>query len=108
METRWVKHGSKLTEESLVKWRGFPAEDATWEITYKMQEKFKDLEDKDPVKERGIDNKPRSHSCREGKQLSSIQGNLLQDEATSALRLKLRGHVLLLNMDQLQQLLALE
>ena len=42
------------------------------------------------MKERGIDNKPRSHSCREGKQLSSIQGNLLQDEATWALRLKLR------------------
>lgn len=29
LDTRWVKQGSRLVEESLVQWKGLPADDAT-------------------------------------------------------------------------------
>ncbi|KAH9780314.1 hypothetical protein KPL71_008031 [Citrus sinensis] len=33
IDTRWVRHGTKFIEESLVQWKTLPAEDATWEET---------------------------------------------------------------------------
>ncbi|KAL5760273.1 hypothetical protein ACOSP7_018787 [Xanthoceras sorbifolium] len=61
LETRWIKKGSRFFEESLVQCHGFPAEDATWESTAELRERFQhmDLEDKDPVKKGGIDKPPR-------------------------------------------------
>ena len=62
LDSRWVKKGSKFIEESLVKWRRLHAEDATWENTAALRDKFQDmdLEDKDPVKEGSIDRPRRS------------------------------------------------
>lgn len=31
LDTRWIKQGNKFIEESLVKWKQLPKEDATWE-----------------------------------------------------------------------------
>lgn len=60
LDTRWVKKGSQFVEESLVKWKRLPVDDATWENTQDLRDKFinMNLEDKVPVKEGGID-KPR-------------------------------------------------
>ena len=31
LDTRWVKNGAQFVEESLVKWKHLPTDDATWE-----------------------------------------------------------------------------
>ncbi|KAI9153289.1 hypothetical protein LWI28_008883 [Acer negundo] len=58
---KWHGFPAEDAEESLVKWHGFLAEDATWESTVELRERFQnmDLEDKDLVKEWGIDKQPR-------------------------------------------------
>ncbi|KAA8524549.1 hypothetical protein F0562_010972 [Nyssa sinensis] len=50
LNTRWVKQGAQLIDESLVHWKHLPAEDATWEPPQKLLAMFPsvDLEDKDP------------------------------------------------------------
>ncbi|TXG48185.1 hypothetical protein EZV62_027479 [Acer yangbiense] len=60
LDTRWVKKGSKIIKESLIKWKRLPVDDATWENTQEMNDKFENmnLEDKVPAKGEGID-KPR-------------------------------------------------
>ncbi|GKC44879.1 transposon Tf2-12 polyprotein [Tanacetum coccineum] len=65
LDTRWVKKGSKFVEESLVQWSGLPKEDATWENTEELREKFisMNLEDKVPQKE-GSNDKPTRRSTR--------------------------------------------
>ncbi|GKA53264.1 transposon Tf2-12 polyprotein [Tanacetum coccineum] len=65
LDTRWVKKGSKFVEESLVQWSGLPKEDATWENTEELHEKFisMNLEDKVPQKE-GSNGKPTRRSTR--------------------------------------------
>ena len=51
LDTRWVKRGAKFSEESLVKWRMLATEDATWESTEELLQRFPnwDLEDKHPL-----------------------------------------------------------
>ena len=51
MDIRWFKLGDKFVEESLVKWKQLPTEDATWEDTTLLHNQFPylDLEDKDPI-----------------------------------------------------------
>ena len=51
LDTRWVKHGAKFREESLVKWCMLAVEDATWESTEELLQRFPnwDLEDKHPL-----------------------------------------------------------
>lgn len=60
LDTRWVKKGSNFLEENLVQWKNLPKEDATWENTQELRNKFikLNIEDKVPLKERGND-KPR-------------------------------------------------
>lgn len=60
IDTPWIKKGGKFFEESLVKWKRLPIEDATWENAAELHDKFPDLnlEDKVPVQVGGID-KPR-------------------------------------------------
>ena len=58
LDSRWVKRGSKIMEESLVKWKRLLAEDATWENSQDMQDRFMNLEDKVPLEGEGND-KPR-------------------------------------------------
>ncbi|KAA8543343.1 hypothetical protein F0562_021162 [Nyssa sinensis] len=62
IDTRWIKKGGKFLEESLVKWKRLPIEDATWENAAELQDKFLDLnlEDKVPVKVGDIDKSRRS------------------------------------------------
>ena len=64
LDTRWVKKGSRIFEESLVKWKRLPLDDATWEDTKMLQDRFinVNLEDKVPVQDRGID-EPRRLQC---------------------------------------------
>ncbi|KAA8539774.1 hypothetical protein F0562_026466 [Nyssa sinensis] len=60
LNTRWVKKGSRFVEESLIKWKRLPVDDATWEETAVIQDRYlnMNLEDKVPVHNGGID-KPR-------------------------------------------------
>ena len=37
IDTCWLKRGSKLIEQSLVRWKKLPAEEATWEDTILIQ-----------------------------------------------------------------------
>ncbi|RVW64254.1 Guanine nucleotide-binding protein-like NSN1 [Vitis vinifera] len=62
LDTRWVKKGSRIFEESLVKWKQLPLDDATWEDTKMLRDRFinVNLEDKVPVQDRGIDEPRRS------------------------------------------------
>lgn len=60
LDHRWIKQGAQIIEESLVHWETLPVEEATWEPTKQLLERFLsvDLEDKDPPNGEGID-KPR-------------------------------------------------
>ena len=60
LDTRWVKKRSRFVEESLVKWKHLPLDDATWEANQVLRDCFinVNLEDKVPVVDEGID-KPR-------------------------------------------------
>ena len=62
IDTRWVRHGTKLIEESLVQWKTLPAEDATWEETHMLKHQFPtvNLEDKVPLVRESIDTPRRS------------------------------------------------
>ncbi|RVW36427.1 Transposon Tf2-11 polyprotein [Vitis vinifera] len=62
LDTRWVKKGSRIFEESLVKWKRLPLDDATWEDTKMLRDRFinVNLEDKVLVQDRGIDEPRRS------------------------------------------------
>ncbi|RVW35692.1 Transposon Tf2-8 polyprotein [Vitis vinifera] len=62
LDTRWVKKGSRIFEESLVKWKQLPLYNATWEDTKMLRDRFinVNLEDKVPMQDRGIDEPRRS------------------------------------------------
>ncbi|RVW17875.1 Transposon Ty3-I Gag-Pol polyprotein [Vitis vinifera] len=62
LDTRWVKKGSSFVEESLVQWKKLPKEDATWENTQELRNKYinLNLEDKVQLKEGGNDKLRRS------------------------------------------------
>lgn len=55
--TRLVEQGGKFTEQSLVKWKRLPLEEATCEGTTFLQQQFLNmtLEDKGPLRRAGID-----------------------------------------------------
>jgi hypothetical protein len=65
LDTRWVKRGSKFIEESLIQWKQLPRDDATWENTQELRDKFMNfnLEDKVCVTGGSID-EPRSEPRR--------------------------------------------
>ena len=60
IDTHWLKQGSKLIEQSLVRWKKLPAEEATWEDTTLIQQQFPSLTfaDKCHLSEGGIDREP--------------------------------------------------
>jgi hypothetical protein len=62
LDTRWVKRGSKFIEESLIQWKRLPRDDATWENTQELRDKFMNfnLEDKVCVTGGSIDEPRRS------------------------------------------------
>ena len=62
LDTRWVKQGSKFIEESLVQWKRLPLDDATWENSQDLWDRFinLNLEDKVCVTEGSIDKLRRS------------------------------------------------
>ncbi|KAH9724161.1 hypothetical protein KPL70_007389 [Citrus sinensis] len=62
IDTRWVRHGTKFIEESLVQWKTLPVEDATWEETQMLKHQFPavNLEDKVPLVGESIDTPRRS------------------------------------------------
>jgi len=62
LDTRWVKQGSKFIEESLVHWKRLPLDDATWENSQDLRDRFinLNLEDKVCVTEGSIDKLRRS------------------------------------------------
>ena len=63
LDTRWIKKGSRFVEESLVKWKQLPDDDATWKNARELWERFTNLnlEDKVPLNGGGIDKPRRSH-----------------------------------------------
>lgn len=62
LDTRWVKQGSRLVEESLVQWKDLPVEDASWVSTAALFERFSpsNLEDKVKLNGGSIDKTRRS------------------------------------------------
>ena len=62
LDTRWVKKGSSFVDESLVQWKKLPKEDAMWENTQELCNKYinLNLEDKVRLKEGGNDKLRRS------------------------------------------------
>ncbi|KAJ9159776.1 hypothetical protein P3X46_025251 [Hevea brasiliensis] len=65
LDTRWVRLGNRFTEESLVRWKQLPPEDATWEVSSDLSARFPNLnlEDKVPLQGGGTD-KPLRRSSR--------------------------------------------
>lgn len=53
LDTQQVKKGARFIEKSLVKWKRLTTDDATWENTKELQDRFMnlDLGDKVPMKE---------------------------------------------------------
>ena len=51
LDSRWIKQGTRLIEESLVQWKHLPAEEATWEPTQQIRMLFPamNLVDKAPL-----------------------------------------------------------
>ena len=62
LDTRWIKHGGQLVEESLVHWKHLTPDDATWEPTEQLLSQFSSsiLEDKDHLRGGGNDRPRRS------------------------------------------------
>ncbi|KAL4379488.1 hypothetical protein GQ457_02G040490 [Hibiscus cannabinus] len=54
LDTRWIHKGSKFVEESLIKWKRLPVEDATWENTKDLKDKFLNLHLEDKVSVQGV------------------------------------------------------
>jgi len=63
LDTRWVRKGSSFVEESLVQWKKLSKEDATWESTQELRDKYMNLnlEDKVLLKDGGNDKLRRSN-----------------------------------------------
>jgi hypothetical protein len=57
LDTRWIPHGARFIEESLMKWKHLSIEDATWEPTAELLTKHPnlDLGDKRPLDAGGND-----------------------------------------------------
>ncbi|KAG8655554.1 hypothetical protein MANES_04G053766v8 [Manihot esculenta] len=53
LDTRWIKQGSRFVEESLVQWKDLPVEDATWENTAALFERFSSINLEDKVQANG-------------------------------------------------------
>ncbi|KAL4383496.1 hypothetical protein GQ457_15G026350 [Hibiscus cannabinus] len=64
LDSRWIKQGSRFVEESLVQWKHLSSEDATWENTHQLRDKFPslNLEDKVPLAGGSIDKSQRKSS----------------------------------------------
>ncbi|KAH9717133.1 hypothetical protein KPL71_021710 [Citrus sinensis] len=62
IDVHWLKRGGKLVEQSLVRWKRLPHEDATWEDSEFLEKQFPHLtlEDKGPLYGGGIDTPRRS------------------------------------------------
>ncbi|KAH9648976.1 hypothetical protein KPL70_025802 [Citrus sinensis] len=58
LDTRWLKRGGNVIEQSLIQWNNLPMEEATWEDTAVIKQQFPSLalEDKGPLP-RGSDDK---------------------------------------------------
>ena len=58
LDTRWLKRGGNVMEQSLIQWNNLPMEEATWEDTVVIKQRFPSLtlEDKGPLP-RGSDDK---------------------------------------------------
>lgn len=63
LDTRWVKKGSKIVEQLLVKWKKLQEEDATWEDSQSFTVRFPNINLEDKVAVRGGGNdRPRRSS----------------------------------------------
>ena len=77
IDTRWLKRRGKLLEQSLVRWKHLPMEDATWGDTTMLHQQFPNLtlEDKGILRGGGNDrqqmHKPRRmHEPRRSRRMS--------------------------------------
>ena len=75
VDTRWLKREGKFIEQSLVRWKRLPSEEATWEDTALIKQQFPSLtlEDKGHLPEGGIDRESR-RSARVHKPNSRYEG----------------------------------
>ncbi|KAK6911287.1 hypothetical protein RJ641_023380 [Dillenia turbinata] len=46
LDARWIKRGTRLVQESLINWKRLPIEDATWDLSQEVQDRFMNLKDK--------------------------------------------------------------
>lgn len=59
VDIRWLKRGGKFVEQGLVHWRRLPIEEATWEDTALLKERFPQLVSKEPLQGGRDDTLPR-------------------------------------------------
>lgn len=61
VDARWLKRGSKFVEQSLVRWKRLPREEATWEDTDVIKQQFPHMTLflKGPLHGGGINKEPR-------------------------------------------------
>ena len=43
VDTRWLKRGGSIIEQSLIRWKKLPLEEATWEDTAMIHQRFPSL-----------------------------------------------------------------
>lgn len=71
IDTRWLKRGGKMLEQSLVRWKNLPIEDATWDDTTMLHQQFPNLnlEDKGILRGGGNDRQQMHEPRRFGRML---------------------------------------
>ena len=70
VDTRWLKRGGSIIEQSLICWKKLPLEDAMWEDTALIHQRFPTLTLEDKGSLRGEGDDKELHKLRKSKRAS--------------------------------------